>query len=356
MLPRTHLVMLLLSFVCISGSQEIKFLRFVCDHGLPFLGGGEQCRYKSSHSARIDPEESGDILPRSSSPLSEGNEVIVDFFLDGSPPSTSTGSTKDRNKDSRAAIALLILPGGSYERLASYQADIFPSELLKKNAIRRDMRPVVVRYRVPPSYLSAPYEDSSIVARFLLHLSTAEDSLPTRIQLGLKENFRLAVLGFSAGGHAAALFATRTLLDLTFVVLVYPVISFDRNITHSLSFQNFFRKQQLQLLDNTASSDGKNGEAKKNELVRRYSLENAVSSLRCSAVYLTHSRDDDVVGVEHSARMHRALLNSVGGPRVEFKEYPSGGHRRWTARNNTALLSFKWIEDMLNWMSLFSAR
>ena len=115
---------------------------------------------------------------------------------------------------------------------------------------------------------------------------------------------RIGVIGFSAGGHMAA-FASETDPDLAFAVLVYPVISMERDLTHKGS--------RLCLL----------GRRPAPEIVERYSFEQHASA-RTAPALLVHARDDDVVNFENATRYADALRRA--GAFHELVLYERGGH------------------------------
>ena len=111
---------------------------------------------------------------------------------------------------------------------------------------------------------------------------------------------RIGVLGFSAGGHLASTLGThykeskipnekKTNLRPDFMILIYPVISFQNDIGH--------RGSRDQLL-------GKNPTPQKIDL---YSNELQITA-ETPPTFLIHASDDDVVVPANSVRFYENLL------------------------------------------------
>ena len=144
-------------------------------------------------------------------------------------------------------------------------------------------------------------------------------------------------MGFSAGGHLASTAAThfnkiyisnknKTSLRPDFVVLVYPVISFNDSIAHkgsktkllgrdpSLEQTNFF-SNELQVTKNSPPA------------------------------FLVHAGDDKTVPVENSIRYYQACIkNKV---QAEMHLYPNGGHG-FGMHNKTT--GDQWFDRLINWI------
>jgi len=125
---------------------------------------------------------------------------------------------------SRRFAAVLICPGGGYERQAPHEGQPF-AQLLAIHGIVS----AVLTYRVSPDRFPAAYADAVRAMRVLRSRAAAYAIDPERV----------GVMGFSAGGHLAATIATQPelykdpnddLADSTNsrpdrVILAYPVIT-----------------------------------------------------------------------------------------------------------------------------------
>lgn len=119
--------------------------------------------------------------------------------------------------------ALIICPGGAYE-FVSFQNEGTPVQIV---AEKNGYVPFILCYRTAPSRYPKPQMD------LLETIKYVKDNA-IKYQIGPE---RIGIIGFSAEGHlcasAAALY--KTLLPEArpdAVVLGYPVISFEKDITH----------------------------------------------------------------------------------------------------------------------------
>jgi acetyl esterase/lipase len=140
---------------------------------------------------------------------------------------------------------------------------------------------------------------------------------------------KIGIMGFSAGGHLASTYSTQFEEDTKpdFSILIYPVISMDKSITHMGSRNN--------LIGNNPTS----------AMIKLYSNELQVRS-NTPPTFLIHATDDDVVPVENSLLYYQALkINKVP---TEMHIYPAGGHGFGLANGNKSLES--WSNLMLQWI------
>ena len=140
-------------------------------------------------------------------------------------------------------------------------------------------------------------------------------------------------MGFSAGGHLASTEATHfeqaviennnnTNLRPDFLILVYPVISMQDNLTHPDSRTN--------LLGKTPSK----------EIIDQFSNELQVTE-NTPPTYITHAADDKLVDVDNSIKFFEALRHH--NVAVEMHIYPKGGHGFVFGRRG-------WMEPLFDWM------
>lgn len=141
--------------------------------------------------------------------------------------------------------AVVICPGGGYAILAYDHEGTELAEWF--NA--RGMTAVVLKYRLPErenfdNVSIRPLQDAQAAIRYVR--KNAE-------KYGLAKD-KIGIMGFSAGGHLAA--TASTLFDTQvgeitdpsvsvrpdFSLLIYPVISFDKEITHAGSKENLIGK------------------------------------------------------------------------------------------------------------------
>jgi len=227
-------------------------------------------------------------------------------------------------------MAIIICPGGGYTRLSIDHEGVEVAKALNLQGITA----FVLKYRLPNDTIMAdksigPLQDAQQAIRTVRKQAAA---------LGLSPN-KIGIMGFSAGGHLASLAATHfdfatdaTNKDTTstrpdFVILIYPVISFNDSILHRGSRNSLI---------------GKNTPA---ELVKQFSNELQVTK-NSPPAFLVHTADDATVPVANSIRYYLACLeNKVP---AEMHLYPKGGHGFGMHNKTTA---DKWFDRLLNWIN-----
>ncbi len=222
---------------------------------------------------------------------------------------------------------VLICPGGGYGGRAEHEAGPIAAAY---NAA--GLAAAVVHYRVAPQRHPAPLLDAARALR-LLRLRAEE--------YGLRAD-KIAVLGFSAGGHLAGSLGVHhhrfgvDQVDRTgcssrpdALILCYPVLT-SGAFTH--------RGSMLNLL----------GEAPAAELLDMMSLENQVDA-QTPPTFLWHTADDGGVPVENSLGFAQALSRH----RVPFElhVYPHGRHGLGLACEDAHVatwqpLSVAWLKGM----------
>ena len=123
---------------------------------------------------------------------------------------------------------VIVFPGGGYEYLSKRE-----SEPVAKKFVELGFHAAVCRYRVNPAVYPVPLEDARNAVKY-----TREHAA----ELGVKAD-KIAVLGFSAGGHLAGMVSNMpgspaARPDAS--ILCYPVLSTDEGIAHIGSFHNLF--------------------------------------------------------------------------------------------------------------------
>lgn len=112
---------------------------------------------------------------------------------------------------------VIILPGGAYYKLSTRYEGSEVASWLNQHGIGA----AVLHYRMPNYHPEWPQED---IVRAVAYLRDHAASLHV-------DAHQVGIMGFSAGGHAAAMALTRN-IPMQFAVLFYPVVSMDRSITH----------------------------------------------------------------------------------------------------------------------------
>ena len=185
--------------------------------------------------------------------------------------------------DKRTGMAVIICPGGGYERLSIDKEGFDVARRLATQGITA----FVLKYRMPqrshmekPS--SGPLQDAR-QAMSVVRCHANEWALNPR---------QIGIIGFSAGGHVAASLATlhysEPALRPDFQVLLYPVITMSASLTHAGS-----RKALL-------------GNYPDDTSVNTFSLEKQVTTATPPA-FLLHAKDDNAVPVENTLMYAQAL-------------------------------------------------
>ena len=224
------------------------------------------------------------------------------------------------NKRSVTGQAVVICPGGGYGILAYDWEGIDVAKFFNAYGIAA----IVLKYRLPDTVSSTapdrvPLLDAKQAMRLVRDHAKEWNINPSKI----------GVMGFSAGGHLAATLSTHFEEDSkpNFSILIYPVISMDKNITHVGSRNNLI------------------GLHPTDEMIKLYSNELHVSAYT-PPTFIIHATDDDLVPVENSLLYYQALKkNKVP---TEMHIYPAGGHGFGLANGNSSLES--WPKLMLEWM------
>lgn len=223
---------------------------------------------------------------------------------------------------------VVIFPGGGYHSVSHDNEGAPVAERLN----RAGYAAAVVHYRVSPNRHPAPLHDAARALRLVKHHAD---------RFGF-DGRRVALLGFSAGGHLASTLAVASgvggdppaLDDLAAVdvgvqrlALVYPVVYLEGRLGHG------------------GSGMGLLGEAPDAEFLRRL---NPMPYLTRAAppAWLLHAADDEPVPAAGSVRFAERCLE-LGVP-VELHVYPAGGHGFGTQRALGPLA--RWHETLVAWL------
>lgn len=236
--------------------------------------------------------------------------------------------------------ALLVLPGGGYQRIV---LDKEGTALLPAFVEEAGDTLVVLRYRLPGEGRAdreAALADAQRALRLILDGVLGEDIDPART----------GVIGFSAGGHLAARLATATTAAYpavdaaddraprpAFAALIYPVIDMQGRATHAGSRQR--------LLGDTPGGARDAGSLDAATLAH-WSMHTRVHR-DMPPVFLLHASDDTVVPVQNTLLMHAALLEA--GVPTELHVFERGGHGFGT-RGTHGLPVAAWPRLLHTWM------
>ena len=142
-------------------------------------------------------------------------------------------------------------------------------------------------------------------------------------------NIRIAIIGFSAGGHLAASYATlRGGRNISAMILGYPVIT-SGDKAHTGSFDMLCQSEEER---------------------RLYSLEKRVDS-SCVPTFIFHSADDATVPVDNSLLFASALAEN--GVPFELHIYPSARHGTSVGTDEVGIRNpvfAGWFDNALRWL------
>ena len=292
-------------------SLLVSQIAYAQDLTLPLWPPGKVPNYQKTDE--IEKSESTDIVR-----ISKVQSPEIAVFLPSKKNSTGQ--------------AVIIFPGGGYAYLSYNWEGTDVAKLLNAKGITA----IVLKYRLPNSKSNITPNLSPLMdAKRAMRMVRANSD-----KWGIKKN-NVGIMGFSAGGHLASTLAThfddgdKASKDSIeqqssrpdFAVLVYPVISMDKKITHMGSHNNLI------------------GENADSTLTNLYSNELQVTK-QTPPTFLLHATDDRAVLVENSLRFYQALKDN--GVPVQMHIFPTGGHGFGLALGKGSLES--WSDLMITWM------
>jgi len=224
--------------------------------------------------------------------------------------------------------AIVVAPGGGYANLATEHEG--RQEAYWFNAM--GITAFVLRYRLGPRY-HHPIElgDAQRAIRTVRARATEFNVMPDRI----------GMMGFSAGGHLTSTAGThfdagkpdsadpieRVSSRPDFMILGYPVISFDPAVAHAGSVRMLL---------------GDNPDPK---LIENLSNDLQVTS-QTPPTFIFHTTNDNGVPVENSVRFYLALRKAKVP--VEMHLFENGPHGVGMALNDPSLSA--WPTLLMNWL------
>jgi acetyl esterase/lipase len=225
--------------------------------------------------------------------------------------------------------AIIVCPGGGYSILAAGHEGAEVAKELNKVGVAV----FVLKYRIPsdiimPNKEIGPLQDAQQAIKTVRTRAAEWNINPTKI----------GIMGFSAGGHLAAsagvhyskaLIENSTNISLRpdFLILIYPVISFQDSLTHMGSRNNLL---------------GKNVSQQKKDY---YSNELQVTD-STPTTFLVHATDDNAVKVENSIRFYQALVKHHVPAEIHI--YEKGGHGFGTIKHN--ITTDTWMDRLEDWL------
>jgi acetyl esterase/lipase len=224
--------------------------------------------------------------------------------------------------------AVIILPGGGYSHLSMNKEGKKIAEWLNSLGITA----FVLKYRLPNDQIMkdktiGPLQDAQEAIRVIRRNAIEWNVDPNKI----------GVIGFSAGGHLATTLSThfdeKVYIPIdslsarpNFSLLIYPVISMNKEITHKGSRENLLGNNPILLQ------------------IDKFSNELQVNE-KTPPTFLVHATDDQSVPVENSINYYLALKRSKVS--AELHIYEKGGHGFGLGVKDTSQF---WTSDCIHWL------
>ncbi len=225
--------------------------------------------------------------------------------------------------------AVIICPGGGYWGLAIAHEGVAVAQWLNSLGITA----FVLKYRLPNDDIMVdksigPMQDGQQAIRLVRQHAKEWGIYPDKV----------GIMGFSAGGHLASTLSTRFHEKVyepsnaasarpDFSLLIYPVISMEKDVTHMGSRTNLL------------------GENPSPDQVKHFSNELQVSS-ETPPAFLVHSMDDGAVPVRNSM-LYASAMADHHVP-CELHVYQSGGHGYGLGRSENTESS--WPDACRKWL------
>lgn len=239
------------------------------------------------------------------------SEPTLEIFLPTNVQATGTG--------------VIICPGGGYF-METYGRE---GTTIAAEFIKRGIAAFVLKYRLP--------SDSIMKDKSIGPLQDAQQAIKTVRQRanewGIDPN-KIGIMGFSAGGHLASTAGTHfdksyipndenISLRPDFLILVYPVISMEEDITHKGSRDNLLGLNPTE------------------EQVELFSNDKQVTE-NTPPTWLTQAGDDGLVPVENSIRFYQALIKNKVYAGMNL--LPEGNHGFMNIPTE------EWMQPLFQWL------
>lgn len=219
-------------------------------------------------------------------------------------------------KELSMGTAVLICPGGGYSGVSQ----IKEGQEIAYWFNRLGISAFVLYYRMPNEHHSIPLKDAQ-TALSIIHNRAKEWNI---------NKHKIGIMGFSAGGHLASTVGTHFKSKTerpAFMILAYPVITMDKDLTHGGSKTNLLGKNPTE------------------ELVQKYSNELNVTR-RTPPTFIIHALDDKAVPIANSENFIKALqANKVPATLITYEQ---GGHG--FGMRKKGIPADYWDQELIKWL------
>jgi acetyl esterase/lipase len=228
------------------------------------------------------------------------------------------------------SAAVIICPGGGYG-VVSYT---YEGTKIAEWFAQRGISAFVLKYRMP--------DDKAMEHKEKVPLADAQQALNflkmNVAEYGIDPD-KIGIIGFSAGGHLASTVSThfskpaikveeKINLRPFFSILIYPVITMNKELTHGGSRKNLL------------------GDNPDEQLVAEYSNELNVTP-NTPPTFIVHAADDKTVPVQNSINYYQSLLKNNVPAAIHIFEKGGHGfsmHNPWIDEQWLFLLD-KWMKE-----------
>ena len=241
----------------------------------------------------------------------------------------------EMSRQTQKRPAVLVCPGGGYGFNSEREAEVIALRFLPQG-----YNAYVLNYSVAPNCF--PTQIREVAAAMEVIYANAEQ--------WNTDTDRIAIMGFSAGGHLAAHYSTcydcqevRAVFPdskpVNASILSYPVITADPTHRHTGSFQKLSGHEDVTEAD-----------------IEKYSLNTKVTDKTPSA-FLWHTMEDELVPVRNSL-LYADALEEHKVP-FELHIYPHGWHGLATADGETngdldpkVAHAAQWMDALMKWLKI----
>ncbi len=283
---------------------------------------------KSTDSKKEAKEEKITLEYTNKQPVSLWNSAEEMAYYDSSISGQAvTAITPYIAEETSGAGCVIICPGGGYQHLAIEKEGIEPAEALNENGISA----FILEYRIIPNSKEAILSDISRAVRFVRYHAE---------EFGIDPD-KIAVMGYSAGGHLAAMKVVHNDIDtqnkdaidkvsdkVDCGILCYGVLSFMDPYAHKGTRENFLKD----LVDDE-------------KMREMYSAELHVTS-DTPPCFVWHCRNDSTVPIQNSENFVNVMKEA--GVECEFHQYAFGGHGLGLATGKTDVK--EWFPTCVTWL------
>ncbi len=239
---------------------------------------------------------------------------------------------KEMGRENAKRPTVIVCPGGGYGNCSERE-----DEPIGLQFLRQGFNVFILNYSVQPHRFPTQLCEVAAVME-LIYKNAEKWNCDTQ---------KIAIIGFSAGGHLAAHYSNAYNCDevraffpesksVNATILSYPVITADEQFSHKGSFLN--------LLGHTPNS----------EEIEKFSCEKLVSD-KTPKTFIWHTAEDTVVPVENSLLYAKAL--SEKKVPYELHIYPFGPHGMSTSDSLTiddvtdvAKYNHVWLSQLERWL------